>query len=177
MRETHVNTDNVWHTSCSSPYMSDASGVRVAETVLEFQTRFTSRPKGVIPNGCQEEGCEEEGHEEEGCEEEEVTGILDLARPEGRAGSRRPPLVFLLVAVATPSRATAMLIPKSGRGTLRTDEPSSPIRAVRSTTDGWTARASLRRAASRAARRGPACSAPRRFDLCPAAAMRRTAAC
>ena len=40
----------------------------------------------VIPHGCQEEGCEEEGHEEEGREEEEVTGILDLARPEGRVG-------------------------------------------------------------------------------------------
>jgi hypothetical protein len=40
----------------------------------------------VISNGCQEEGCKEEGHEEEGREEEEVTGILDLARPEGRLG-------------------------------------------------------------------------------------------
>ena len=48
----------------------------------------------VILNGCQEEGCEEEGHEEEGREEEEVTGFLDLARPEGRVGSRRPPLVL-----------------------------------------------------------------------------------
>jgi hypothetical protein len=47
----------------------------------------------VIFNGCQEEGCEEEGHEEEG-REEEVTGFLDLARPEGRVGSRRPPFNF-----------------------------------------------------------------------------------
>ena len=50
----------------------------------------------MVPNGCQEEGCEEEGHEEEGREEEEVvTGIMDLARPEGRVGSRRPPLTLL----------------------------------------------------------------------------------
>jgi hypothetical protein len=42
-------------------------------------------PEEVITNGCQEEGCEEEGHEEEGCEEEEVTGFLDLARPEERS--------------------------------------------------------------------------------------------
>jgi hypothetical protein len=40
----------------------------------------------VISHGCQEEGHEEEDHEEEGCKEEEVTGFLDLARPEGRSG-------------------------------------------------------------------------------------------
>ena len=111
---------------------------------------FEELYREVIRNGCQEEGCEEEGHEEEGCEEEEVvTGILDLARPEGRAGSRRPPLVYLPIAFARNLRVRDAHT-GSGSGIQSQDEPSSPIRAVRPTKDGWAARSCPRPALPRA---------------------------
>jgi hypothetical protein len=66
---------------------------RAGEIGLSQSDHRAVQIEEVIPNGCQEEGCEEEGHEEEGCEEEEVTSFLDLARPEGCADHRQPPLI------------------------------------------------------------------------------------